>query len=178
MLALCVVWVVGGAVPSSAATRLFAGYDFLRQQATDERDAQTRHGFTASADRDFFDRLGFKAQFGYGSRQSADVKRSHTLIVGGPVFHVLRGDRVGLFVHALGGAVRSFEELDAFGVLLSTSRTHPAFVAGGGVDVAWRGGLLARVQGGYIVGGGSPGELGRMRAFHVSAGLAFRFGER
>ncbi len=171
-------WAATAPGPASAGTRLFGGYDFTSQQATADRDGRNRHGLAGALDHDFLGALGLKAQAGYGSRRSGNVEDSHTLLVGGPAYYVVRSRRLDIFVHALAGVIRRSEGFAIFDASVSRSGSHPAGLAGGGVDIGWTDSFAIRLEGGYLLSGGAADELGRVRAGHAAAGLVYRFGLR
>jgi len=167
------------AAPASAAAEagrleLFAGYGLARFGG-DERALEpprSFHGFEASAGWRLGSRVGLVADAAghFGDLDGARLRRWSLLA--GPRLS-LRPASLALFVHALGGAVRTRESLTLVDLTLAESTTDPGAAFGGGIDLGRGRRLRLRVQGDLILVK-TDDEI--VRSPRLAAGVVVRLG--
>jgi hypothetical protein len=125
-----------GAGPASAEPArldVFVGYTATQRSVGSEDERY--HGVAAAVQKRLSSRLGLTADLAFHKARVVGIDATLLSVMAGPRFDITRGEKVRLFVRALGGLVRSKESLAFFDGDLG-SRTNPGVLAGMGVDYA------------------------------------------
>lgn len=159
-----------------AETRAFAGYERVDVLSSGDREAAGLNGFAGAVDRDVAGRLGVKVEAGRAWRDTGGVRDARTSVLAGPVFRVVRGRGLDVFVEGLAGVIRASESFGILGANVSRGESRFGGLVGAGADIRASERFLVRIEGGYLVSRVKEG--GTEKAVRASAGIVYRFGAR